>query len=136
MAVIPLMMRLAPRLGMVDRPDPRKVHAQPISRVGGIGIAAGALASVVLFVPADPLLAYFVFGALVIVAFGAWDDARELGHYAKFAGQFIAVVPIVYLGDLWIARVPFLDEPLPEPGGRAFTVFAIVGMINAINHSD
>jgi UDP-GlcNAc:undecaprenyl-phosphate/decaprenyl-phosphate GlcNAc-1-phosphate transferase len=42
-AAIPLMIRLAPRLGMVDVPDPRKVHTIPIPRVGGVGIVIGAL---------------------------------------------------------------------------------------------
>ena len=47
-AIIPLMIRWAPRLGMVDIPDPRKVHTLPIPRVGGIGIVIGALIPVFL----------------------------------------------------------------------------------------
>ena len=43
MALIPLLIRFAPALGMMDKPDPRKVHAIPIPRVGGIGIVLGAL---------------------------------------------------------------------------------------------
>ena len=43
MVVIPIMARLAPRLGMIDRPDSRKVHTTPIPRVGGGGIVLGAL---------------------------------------------------------------------------------------------
>ena len=33
MLVIPLVRRFAPRLGLVDMPDPRKVHTVPIPRV-------------------------------------------------------------------------------------------------------
>jgi len=94
-ALTPLMIRLAPRLGMVDMPDPRKVHAVPVPRVGGLGIAVGTLIGVLLFVPIDTTLACYLFGALVLIAFGAADDSRELGHYVKFIGQFIAVIPIV-----------------------------------------
>jgi len=135
-AVIPLMIRLAPRLHMVDLPDPRKVHARPVPRVGGIGIALGTIAAIALLTRLDGWLAYYVAGALALVVFGALDDAFELGHYAKFLGQLIAVVPLVYVGDLWISSVPFLSQPLTPAIGKAFTVFAIVGVINAINHSD
>ena len=43
LAIIPLMVRAAPRLGMMDEPDPRKVHVAPVPRVGGWGIIIGAL---------------------------------------------------------------------------------------------
>lgn len=136
MAIIPLMIRLAPVLGMIDQPDPRKVHAAPIPRVGGIGIVLGALISILLWVPVSTAIAYFIFGSAVLLIFGTWDDCRELGHYVKFIGQFIAVIGLVYFGDVWVSLVPFLDQPLPAYIGKPFTVVAIVGMINAINHSD
>jgi UDP-GlcNAc:undecaprenyl-phosphate GlcNAc-1-phosphate transferase len=138
-AVIPMMIRVAPRIGMVDRPDPRKVHAHPVPRVGGIGIALGALAAILIAVPHAGIpgwLGYYVAGALVLIAFGALDDALELGHYAKFAGQLLAVIPLVCFGGLWVSQLPFLDLALPEAIGKPFTVFAIVGVINAVNHSD
>ena len=52
-AIIPVMIRVAPRLGMVDMPDPRKVHAMPVPRVGGIGIVLGALIPLLLWMPLD-----------------------------------------------------------------------------------
>jgi UDP-GlcNAc:undecaprenyl-phosphate GlcNAc-1-phosphate transferase len=135
-AIIPLMIQLAPRLRMVDLPDPRKVHNTPIPRVGGIGIALGSLVAMLVTVPMEPWVAYFFAGALVLVVFGAWDDSHELGHYVKFIGQGLAVIPLVWFGDLWVANVPFLADPLPAFVGKPFTVIAIIGVINAINHSD
>ena len=69
-AIIPLMIRWAPRLGMVDIPDPRKVHTSPIPRVGGIGIVIGAIIPVFLWVPLDASLHAYLFGSLVLLAFG------------------------------------------------------------------
>lgn len=136
-ALIPLMIRWAPQLGMVDIPDPRKVHTMPIPRVGGIGIVIGALIPIFLWVPLDASLYAYLFGSLVLLAFGVWDDCCELGHYTKFIGQFIAVLVVVYYGDVYVHSLPFMDlEALPEPVARLFTVIAMVGMINAINHSD
>ncbi len=137
MALIPLMIRMAPALGMMDKPDPRKVHSAPVPRVGGVGIVVGALIPLMIWLPWTELTVAYFLGALVLLVFGLWDDARELGHYVKFAGQFTAALLVVYYGDLYVSLLPFGGmEPVGETGGKLFTVFAIVGMINAINHSD
>lgn len=136
-SIIPLMIRLAPRLGLVDRPDARKVHTTPIPRAGGIGIVLGALAPVALWLPLDVEIQAYLFGCLVLLAFGLWDDIRELGHYTKFVGQLIAVVPVVYYADLHVYCLPFFGlDALPDAFTKPFTIFALVGMINALNHSD
>jgi UDP-GlcNAc:undecaprenyl-phosphate GlcNAc-1-phosphate transferase len=137
MAIIPVMIRLAPHLGMVDKPDHRKVHTVPIPRVGGIGIVVGALLPVFIWLPMNDLMLSFLFGSFVLFVFGIWDDVAELGHYVKFIGQFIAVIAVVYYGDLWVSHFPFIGiDTIPGYIGKPFTVMAIVGMINAINHSD
>ncbi|MFN0315406.1 MAG: glycosyltransferase family 4 protein [Burkholderiales bacterium] len=136
MTAIPLMIKLAPRLRMVDMPDPRKVHALPIPRVGGVGMVAGAVVSLLLWLPVTGWLPWYLMGALVLFIFGAWDDSREIGHYTKFIGQFAATAAVVYGGDLYVKHLPFLGEAIDPAVGRLFTVVALVGMINAINHSD
>lgn len=137
MTVIPPMIRLAPRLGMLDNPDPRKVHTEPIPRVGGIGIVVGSLIPLLLWVPLDEAVRAYLFGSLVLLVFGAWDDSRNLGPYPKFIGQIIAAMTVVYYGDVHVASLPFMDfSSLPAGIAKPFTVFAIVGMINALNVSD
>ncbi len=136
MALIPIMMRLAPRLGMIDKPDPRKVHAIPIPRVGGVGIVIGALLPMVIWLSPNDTITAYLLGSLVLLFFGVWDDVKELGHYVKFIGQFVAVSLVVFYGDLYVSHIPFVEQELSKTAGSLFTVFAIVGMINAINHSD
>lgn len=137
MMLIPAMIRLAPYIGMIDKPDARKVHAAPIPRAGGIGIVLGALLPMLIWLPfSDALIAYYI-GAMVLLIFGIWDDIAELGHYVKFIGQFIAAILVVYYGGIVIESFPFMSmEPLSPLIGKPFTVMALVGMINAINHSD
>ena len=48
MVVIPVMLRVAPALGLVDRPSARKVHSVPMARVGGWGIVLGAVVPVMV----------------------------------------------------------------------------------------
>jgi len=137
MAIIPLMMRLAPKIGMIDEPDSRKVHSAPIPRVGGLGIVVGALIPMVLWLPFNDLTVSILLGISILLVFGTWDDISELGHYVKFVGQFVAACIVVYYGDLYVSHFPLYSyETIPESFGRPFTVVAIVGMVNAINHSD
>ena len=137
MVIIPLMMRLAPVLGMIDAPDDRKVHTKPIPRVGGLGIVLGALVPMLVWLPFTDLTISIFLGTTILLVFGTWDDIAELGHYVKFTGQFLAAVCVVYYGDLYVSHFPLNNyETLPEFIGKPFTVIAIVGMINAINHSD
>jgi UDP-GlcNAc:undecaprenyl-phosphate GlcNAc-1-phosphate transferase len=136
MLVIPLIWRFAPRLGLVDMPDPRKVHTTPVPRVGGWGITIGCLVPLLLAFRPDPLLLSYVLGAATLFVFGVWDDARELGHWPKFAGQLLATGLVVFYGDLYVTRMPFMADALPAAVGRAFTLFALIGVVNAINHSD
>ena len=137
MAIIPLMMRLAPKIGMIDEPDPRKVHTAPIPRVGGLGIVIGALVPMILWLPLTDLSTSIFIGSFILLVFGTWDDITELGHYVKFVGQIAAACLVVYYGDLYVSHFPmYTYQTIPESIGRPFTVIAIVGMINAINHSD
>lgn len=134
--VVPLMMRFASSLGMLDYPDSRKVHIKPIPRVGGWGIVLGALTSLLVWASADELLISYFIGSLVLLLFGTWDDRKEQGHYTKFVGQFIAVLPVVTYGGLYVTHLPFGIGDIGPGLGIPLTMFALVGMINAINHSD
>jgi UDP-GlcNAc:undecaprenyl-phosphate GlcNAc-1-phosphate transferase len=137
MVLIPLMMRLAPVIGMIDYPDPRKVHAVPVPRVGGVGLVVGAMLPMLIWLPHTPLMASILLGGIILLIFGVWDDIKELGHYAKFLGQFIAVILVVYYGGLYIEHFPYIGfTTIPASIGKPFTVIVLVGVINALNHSD
>ncbi len=137
MVLIPIMARFAPRLGLIDRPNARKVHTVPIPRVGGIGIVLGGLTVMVFLLPPDRLVHAYLFGALALFFFGVWDDIFEIGHYAKFAGQLIAALIVVLYGNLYVISLPFVPGgEISAAFGVPFTLVALLGMINAINHSD
>ena len=137
MMLIPIMVRLAPRLGLMDRPDVRKVHTNLVPRVGGIGIVVGALVVILFLLPLDGINRAYVLGALVLFVFGLWDDSSEIGHYPKFIGQSIAVAIVIFYGDLHVVFFPFVPGgEIPSTVGIPFTFMALIGMINAINHSD
>ena len=53
MAIIPIMMRVAPYIGMVDHPDERKVHTATVPKSGGIGIVVGLLTPLFIWLDAS-----------------------------------------------------------------------------------
>lgn len=137
MAIIPIMMRLAPYIGMLDSPDKRKVHNVAIPRSGGVGIVIGLLTPLLIWLDYSRFSLSFISGCLILLLFGAWDDARNIRPAIKFLGQLLAAGIVVYYGDIYVSHLPFtglneLDEIIAKP----FTVFAIIGMINALNLSD
>ncbi len=137
MVLIPIAVRCAKGLGLLDHPNDRKVHAAPIPRVGGIGIVIGGLTPILFLLPLGELSQAYILGALVLFLFGLWDDRFEIGHYPKFVGQLIAVFLVVFYGGLYVDRFPFFEETtVPAIIGMPFTIIALVGAMNAINHSD
>lgn len=137
MAVIPVTMKLAPYIGMLDKPDERKVHTKVIPRSGGIGIVTGMLVPLFLWLEPTNLNYSILFGSSILLLFGAWDDAKNIRPVIKFFGQFVAASVVVYYGNLYVYHFPFMGlDALPEYIGKPFTVFAIVGAINALNLSD
>ena len=137
MAITPVMMRLAPFIGMVDKPDNRKVHTAAIPRSGGVGIVLGMLAPLFLWLELDNVITSLLIGCSILLFFGTWDDSKNIRPAFKFFGQLIAAITVVFYGDIYVFHFPFLGlEELPQYIGKPFTVIAIVGMINALNLSD
>lgn len=137
LVLVPFMMSHAERLGMVDHPSGRRVHDEPIPRVGGWGIVFGTLIPLGAMTTLTPLLGIFIYGSLVLLLFGALDDRYEMGPSAKFIGQFLAAIPLVIFGDFFITQYPLLTgwEP-PVAVSMGITIVCLVAMINATNQSD
>jgi len=49
----PIVKRLALRLGAVDLPDERKIHKEPMPRLGGLAIYAAFISGVLYLCPID-----------------------------------------------------------------------------------
>ncbi len=135
---IPVMIRLAPRLGLIDYPDERRVHVTPTPRVGGWGIVLGMLVPVLIWLPITQTVFWYLFGAITLLLFGSLDDRYHLSPKVKFAGQLLAITPLALWGGMQITTLPILGDSFQLPSYLAipFAIFAVVGMTNALNTSD
>jgi UDP-GlcNAc:undecaprenyl-phosphate GlcNAc-1-phosphate transferase len=137
MALIPPLRLLAGRFHIMDQPGERKVHQFPVPRVGGIAFAVGACASIAWWAPKDTTTLSVLFGGLVILGFGVWDDRANLGYRIKFLGQLVAALAVIFLGGVRFEGIPFLfDTELPMWVGIPATVFFLVAVSNAVNLTD
>lgn len=129
-------MRFAKQLNMIDEPGGRKVHEVAIPRCGGIGLAAGVIVAILMFVPFRHEVIGLLTGGAIIIIFGLLDDRFELNYKWKFVGQFFAVIAVIYAG-LSIANLPFNGLNIgPVYLSIPLTVFFAIGVINAVNLSD
>lgn len=136
MALIPFLIRSAARLGFLDLPGERKMHSAPVARVGGIAFAAGALASLFLWMPVERLLLSYLIGASLILFFGVLDDRTNLRPGNKFLAQLGASLIVVALGDVRLKTIPFMAGEISLWVGVPVTLLVLTGITNAINLSD
>lgn len=136
-ALIPLLARWAPAIGLTDAPGPRKVHSAPVPRVGGLAMAAGLFVATLLTVELSPPVQGLLLGLLVLVLFGLWDDRVNLGYGAKFAGQVIAVGICMTVGGIHIGSLAFgVVGAVPPAISTLLTFVFLIGITNAINLAD
>lgn len=137
MVLIPPLMRSAERYAFVDVPSERKIHDAPVPRIGGLAMVAGAVTPILLWVEASQWVLALLYGVAVLLVFGLWDDRSTLDYRMKFTGQIIAVSVAVFYGDIVIHYVPFAGvDPIPDAVAIPLSIFALLGITNAINLSD
>src|SRR5688572_11539530 len=113
----PLVVRLARRFDMLDRPDPRKVHRVPIPRIGGVAIVvamiAGTLPGYLLdshireeFLRDQTQLLTLIITSLAIFWVGLLDDIFNLPSKVKLVVLILAGIA-VRLSGMRVDSIPF-----------------------------
>lgn len=142
----PLAGRLALRVGCVDRPGGRKIHARNIPYFGGLAIFVSFMSVFVVVYYAVPelsgeakrVLLGFLLGGTVILVTGLFDDVRSSGPVFKLMGQVAAGLILALLGmRIEVLTNPFGGEVYFGPLiGGLLTVIWVVSMVNAMNLID
>ncbi len=137
----PLIKLLAIRIGAIDFPgDDRRVHDEPIPRLGGLAIYIGFMAAALTLVPFSTKASGILAGGTLIVILGVVDDMRPLSSRFKLIVQIIAALILVSCG----VRVEWVTNPFNTIQGMTYlsyfsypiTVFWVVGVTNTLNLID
>ena len=143
LALTPVFRSLAKKLGMVDKPDPRRINKVPIPRGGGAAIVIAVNLMFWLYAALTGFkglggvfdmawLRVYTLGSLILGVVGFLDDRRGLPALVKMGGQLLVASLFFFSGVRWghvFLRFPVWFDYF-------FTVFWIVGAINAFNLID
>ena len=137
--LMPIFINLACKLNMLDFPNERKVHCDPIPRIGGVVMAIGAFASIIIWAPLTDFVKAVLIGSGILVVFGFVDDVKGIGFKSKFIGQIFAALIVIFYGGIKIKTLSVFTPAgftLPDWFSIPFTIVIIVAVTNAINLSD
>lgn len=139
--VHPSLVRIAQCKRLVDRPNARKVNKTPVPMLGGVGILCGILFGVGLTgccLPSFDLPAEIIIALVIMLYIGVGDDILDFSPFAKFALQCFVVLLMVLPADICVDTLSGVWGIYYLPRGVAvtLTVFATVGIVNAINLID
>ena len=138
--LVPASLPLTQRLGLHDLPGGRKQHDAPTSYVGGLFILLAVAASFLLFDrQSSPVATTFLVCSFLLMLVGVADDRFGLSWKTRIVAQVtvtlimisVAGVRAENLGDVFglaDLRLGWLAIP--------FTIFIVVGVINALNMID
>ena len=142
----PLSIRIAHKLGVIDRPkDARRVHKKPIPRFGGMSIFLGSMAAMLIPAGMNDRIRIAMIGGLLMYLLGIADDIKSLKPAFKFLGQFLIAsivyalgIRITFISNYFGASVTDSHANVILSAGVAYliTVLWIVGITNAVNLMD
>ena len=136
----PKILKIAILKNLVDNPDARKLQRNPVPVMGGIavffGIVIGLCSSQAMFSSANTFM--LISAMLIMLYVGTIDDIINLSPAIRFAIEIIVIAWLMYASNssincfwgLWgISTIPLW-------AAYTLTIFASVGIINAINLID
>jgi len=127
------------RLRILDHPNPRSLHSQPVPRTGGLAISAAIILGVTVlgWRYATPALAWLGGGALLVGVISFLDDRAPVHPVYRLATHVLAAVLLVIAGfALREVGFPGLTWGWPAGVDLVVSVLFVVWMINLYNFMD
>ncbi len=137
--VVPLMIWLSPRTGLMARPGGRHAHPRATPTLGGVAMFAGFAVALLVFLPRYPEMPGIVVVSAFATALLIVDDRWQVRPLVKLAFQlFIALLAVGVFG----IRIGFISLPgghivdFALPVAVVVSVFWLLGMQNTVNFLD
>ncbi len=124
--------------GLLDYPDARKRHGFATPLVGGLAIFVGVLAGWMWLGQAQHFDDVVLGTACMLVLLGAIDDKYGLRVSVRIVVQILAILSVIATTGMYVHSLGRLHGHELTLGwlGIPFTVFAVIGLINAFNLMD
>ena len=147
-------LKIAKEKNLVDNPDARKLQKVPVPVVGGLAVFFGLLFGLLCGITMMNLFAGdigmlsgivsvnrllpIVLGMSIMLYVGCMDDIMGLSPKARFLIEILVILGLIYSSGISVDSLHGLwgiDE-IPSVVAVPLTIFAGVGIINAINMVD
>lgn len=134
-----LMRKVAKAVGLVDKPNERKLHNGAIPLVGGIAISLSISQYLVTHPDVIPHSQVFLASIAALIVIGALDDKFDISFKIRLIVQAILSICMMYFADLQLENIGNLfglgDLHLGFLS-PVITILAVIGAINAFNMVD
>ncbi len=129
----PVIRFLATKLKILDIPNERKIHQNPVPLLGGVAIYISYVVTVFLNFSFSIELKGVILGGTIVLLVGLIDDIWNISATLKLASQILASSILIVYG----VKLSFLPNNWWGNGGEIIlTVIWVVGIINAVNFFD
>lgn len=128
--------RYAEQLKLLAHPGEHRLHQHSTPLVGGLGIYSAILVGLIFL---DSSFKNFLPVLMFMCAVGALDDRFKLPSWSRFLAQGLAAYLMIKMTGVELKSLGFLSPDRELMLGRwsmPMTIFATIGVINAINMSD
>lgn len=136
----PRLVRIALDKNIVDNPNARKLQRRPIPVLGGIAVFFGSVIGLgIAGISCDCSELFIVVVAMMIMLYtGTLDDILDLSPGLRFLVEIGTVLLLIFVGGYTLNDFHGLWglNQIPQGVAIPLTVFAAVGIINAINLID
>jgi len=137
---IPSIIHVAKKKNLMDEPGERRSHSVSTPSLGGIGIFAGTIFSIILWTPFEYFgdLQYILCSFIIIFLIGAKDDIDPISPRNKLLGQIFAAALLVFKAKVRLTSLYgiFGIYELPFFVSVILSMFVIITIINAFNLID
>lgn len=137
---IPSIIRISHEKSLMAQMGERHVHKERTPSLGGVGMFAGVLFSVIMWAPFNAIgeLQYVLCSFIILFFIGLRDDLIPMTARKKLLGQIIAALILVQKADVRIDSFygVFGMGEIPELWSAIISVFVIVLIVNAFNLID
>jgi UDP-GlcNAc:undecaprenyl-phosphate/decaprenyl-phosphate GlcNAc-1-phosphate transferase len=127
-------MTLSEKLGILDHPDPRKIHSKAMPLLGGAAIFCSYMAALLINFHFSWKLKGVVIASTLIFLTGIIDDIKDVPAGARLLTQIAASCILIYFG-VHLKVIPN-TVPLYWYMNAVITVVWVVGITNAVNFID
>jgi UDP-GlcNAc:undecaprenyl-phosphate/decaprenyl-phosphate GlcNAc-1-phosphate transferase len=134
-----LLRPIALRIGLVDRPGGRKLHAKESPVIGGLAMFFGFAFSLLTLPISLQSYRGLIGGSALLLLIGVADDFREINYKARLISQFVASLLLVFWGHETIKQLGdlfFFGNLKLGLFGIPLTILMTMGYINAMNMMD